>query len=1026
MDTFVTLSHHSFVDEAQHVNMLLQHTQRFESLVPAIHNRARSYVDYLRSGSANHALLESFLQQYGLNTKEGIALMGLAEALLRIPDAETANHLIRGQFKEADWQKYMGNSDSLFVNAASWGLLFSSTLMDLNDHPRPILSRLLGRMGEPVIRTALKQAMRLLGDQFVLGETIESALINSEDLLKQHFLFSYDMLGEGARSEAQAQSYYESYLYAIRTLAASVDERAPLYKRPSISVKLSALDPRYHLTHYDSITERLLPRLKAIISLAKEHGIAVTIDAEEANRLELSLLLLKALLSDPAFNGWDGIGLAVQAYQKRAWYVIEHLKELAVTYNHRIGVRLVKGAYWDSEIKYAQVNGLDGYPVFTRKLYTDVSYLACAEKLLAHPQLFYPQFATHNAYTVAAIKEMAGDQEYEFQRLYGMGKALYHKVCTDEGTPCRVYAPVGKHEELLPYLIRRLLENGSSASFIHALGDEAVSNDMLIENPIATARALEGAPHPTLPLPAHIYSTRRNSRGINMGSTIALAEIQQGIASYHNHPWYATPLIPGRTSQTPTVTLSCPFDTHYTTGSYTSATADDAHYAITLSTGYFPRWSGTSTEERAAMLERIADAFEAHRDELIALCIYEAGKTIADGVAEIREAVDFCRYYASLARRQLTGDLRMQGPTGEYNGLSLHGRGTFICISPWNFPLAIFTGQITAALVSGNCVIAKPAEQTPLIAYRAVQLMHDAGVPKEALQLVIGSGETVGAALTSDARIGGVAFTGSTATARAINLTLAKRHGPIVPLIAETGGQNAMIVDSTALLEAAVDDIILSAFGSAGQRCSALRVLYVQDDIADRLITLLTGAMQELHMGPTHHITTDLGPVIDHSAYNMLSTHIARMKREATFIAAAPALAHETGYFIAPHAFEIPDIHLLKGEVFGPVLHVIRYKASNLDTVLADINSTGYGLTLGIHSRVDTRIRYIRDHAHVGNMYVNRSMIGATVGVQPFGGEGLSGTGPKAGGPHYLLRFTTERSFTYNLTAIGGNIELMS
>ncbi len=506
-----------------------------------------------------------------------------------------------------------------------------------------------------------------------------------------------------------------------------------------------------------------------------------------------------------------------------------------------------------------------------------------------------------------------------------------------------------------------------------------------------------------------------------------LPVIQTALEPYHTHQWNAASLIAGRASHGTAIKLFAPFDTNHAIGTYSAATAEDAQQAIGVANTYFPQWSTTHVKDRAAILENIADAFEKHRDELIALCIYEAGKTLADAIAEIREAADFCRYYAVLARQHMMGDLRMHGPTGEYNGLSLHGRGTFICISPWNFPLAIFAGQITAALVTGNCVIAKPAEQTPLIAYRAVQLMHEAGIPKEALQLIIGAGETVGAALVSDARIGGVAFTGSTATARAINLALAKRNGPIVPLIAETGGQNAMIVDSTALLEAAVDDIILSAFGSAGQRCSCLRVLYVQDDIADKLITLLTGAMQELHLGPTHHITTDLGPVIDRDAYSMLTDHITRMKREATLLSATPLPPElQTGYFIAPHAFEIPDIHLLKGEVFGPVLHVIRYKAGDLDQVLADINSTGYGLTLGIHSRVDERIRYIRDHAHVGNMYVNRSMIGAVVGVQAFGGEGLSGTGPKAGGPHYLLRFTTERSFTYNLTAIGGNIELMS
>jgi RHH-type proline utilization regulon transcriptional repressor/proline dehydrogenase/delta 1-pyrroline-5-carboxylate dehydrogenase len=833
------------------------------------------------------------------------------------------------------------------------------------------------------------------------------------------------MLGEGARTFTQAEDYFTSYLHAIHALGKTTSKDMPMFDKPSISIKLSALHPRYELTQAKRLIDEMLPKLEALVSQAAEYNLAVTIDAEETSRLDISLQLFEQLLQHPSLKGFGGIGLAVQAYQKRAWYVLDYLHSLAEQCSTRIPVRLVKGAYWDAEIKLAQQLGLPGYPVFTEKHHTDVSYLACAAFLLDRQHSFYPQFATHNAHTVSAILEYAEAKEFEFQKLHGMGEALHDMVLKENPhVKCRIYAPTGKHKELLPYLIRRMLENGSSTSFIHQLGDETISIRDLIEDPISYTKHQQAKPNPAIALPEAIYHSapacfaRKNSTGFDLGNLHQLSQLQNTLESFQSASWN-TDTLKGEST-----TTYRPFDTASAVGQVVHANAEHIEQALTQASTAFKCWSLTSATYRASILEKAADLIEERRDEAIALCIHEAGKTLVDAIAEIREAADFCRYYAALSRMQFS-DFALTGPTGESNIFSLHGRGIFLCISPWNFPMAIFTGQVTAALAAGNCVIAKPAGQTPLIAHFVVKLLHEAGIPNDVLHFMPASGALTGEKLVADTRISGIAFTGSTTTARNINQTLAAREGTIIPFIAETGGQNAMIVDSTALLEAAVDDIILSAFNSAGQRCSALRVLYVQDDIADAMITLLKGAMEALTIGNPAHISTHVGPVIDKPAQEKLLAHISHMHAVGKFIAKAEAPS-SNGFFVAPHAFEIDSIKVLKEEVFGPVLHVIRFASHELDKVIADINSTGYGLTFGVHSRVEERINYLRQHIHAGNMYVNRNMIGAVVGVQPFGGEGLSGTGPKAGGAHYLLRFAHERTFTNNIAAIGGNITLLT
>ncbi|MFO0388161.1 MAG: L-glutamate gamma-semialdehyde dehydrogenase [Alphaproteobacteria bacterium] len=992
------ISAKAFMNETDAVARLVPELSFLEVLEPRIYESTKLLIAAIRESQHKQGI-ESFLQEYGLDSEEGIAIMCLAEALLRIPDATTADRLIQSTFEEAQWEKHLGQSSSWLVNASSWGLLLTGKFVQFSQgegSPVPTLSRLAGKLGEPIIREALKTAMRHIGSQFVLGETIDAALKNSADFEMQGFCFSYDMLGEGARSNAQAEHYLNAYLEAITNIAEHV-KKHPDIPPPSLSVKLSGLHPRYQLAQHKRVMDELLPRLKQIALLAMMHNVPISIDAEESSRSDINLLVFTKLFADPDFSKWDGIGFVLQAYQKRAYDMVAYLHTLARTCKKRMPIRLVKGAYWDSEIKIAQLSGLPDYPVFTRKEHTDISYLACAGKILAATECFYPQFATHNARTVSAIITMARHygvtpDAFEFQRLHGMGEDLYRQVITDYR--CRMYAPVGEHKDLLAYLIRRLLENGANTSFVHLLMDDATPVETLLQDPIEKARAAEFSANPLIQAPAELYgSERKNSQGIDFGN-LAMCE---GIAAAITQKEY---IIPQNTPLSNIDTM-----------------VQDAQAG-------FVTWSSKSLEERAEILERMADLLAAESSDIISLLIHEAKKTIPDAVAEMREAVDFCRYYAAQARATLRPET-LHGATGESNILSLQPRGTFICISPWNFPLAIFMGQIAAALVTGNSVIAKPAEQTPRIAQRVVGILHQAGVPAHVLQLVFGDG-TIGAALVKHPAISGVCFTGSMETAQHINRALAARAGSIIPFIAETGGQNCMVVDSSALLEAAVDDIMLSAFGSAGQRCSALRVLYVQADIADALIPLLKGAMQELCVGNPALFATDIGPVIDAEARDNLLGHIARMKKEATLIATARAPEYMDENIVLPHAFEISSITQLQKEIFGPVLHFIRFKAEDLEGVANAINSTGYGLTFGIHSRIESNIAFFSTRIRAGNIYVNRSMIGATVGVQPFGGEGLSGTGPKAGGPHYMLRFVTERTISRNTAAIGGNVGLLS
>jgi RHH-type transcriptional regulator, proline utilization regulon repressor / proline dehydrogenase / delta 1-pyrroline-5-carboxylate dehydrogenase len=998
----------------------------------AVLARAAELVTRVRAKAAQQTAVESFMRQYDLSSEEGVLLMCVAEALLRIPDADTADRLIRDKLGEANWQAHLGKSDSFFVNASTWGLMLTGRLISLAEETRRnfvgALKRLVARSGEPVVRLAVRQAMRIMGHQFVMGRTIDEALDRSLDKDGRAYRHSFDMLGEAALTRPDAARYFTAYEAAIRSIGA----RGPypdVIAAPSISVKLSALNPRYEAARRDSVMRELVPQILALAQLAKQQGIALTVDAEEADRLELSLDLMAEVFAHPSLAGWNGFGLAVQAYQKRALPVIDWLAGLAREHGRRWCVRLVKGAYWDSEVKRAQVEGHTGYPVFTRKPNTDVSYLACARRLFEHGALFYPQFATHNAHTIAAIHHLAQGRPYEYQRLHGMGTDLYAEVIgpANLDVPCRVYAPVGSHEDLLPYLVRRLLENGANTSFVNRIVDETLPVADLVADPVAVAASFDTYAHPRIPLPVALFGDpRKNSMGINFANDQDLRDIAQAINAAVK-PWHAAPLVPGYAATSAPIAVTDPGDRRRKVGEWRPADAAAVDRALANGVAAQPEWDRLPAASRASILEHAADLLEARRAEFMALCVREAGKTLPDAVAEVREAADFLRYYAMLGRRMFGTPEALPGPTGESNQLFLNGRGVFVCISPWNFPLAIFMGQVAAALMAGNATIAKPAEQTNLIGYAAVKLLHEAGVPEAVLQYLPGDGAVVGAALTRDARVAGVAFTGSTETARIINRTMAARDAAIGVLIAETGGQNAVIADSSALPEQLVKDVIASAFMSAGQRCSAARVLFVQADIADKVLTMLAGAMAELTVGDPGQLTTDVGPVIDDDARRTLEAHIQKMDREATLIhrvAIGDDASH--GTFVAPAAYELRALSQLQREVFGPVLHVIRYRAEDLDAVIDAINATGYGLTLGVHSRIDSTVEHIRTRVRAGNCYVNRNIIGAVVGVQPFGGEGLSGTGPKAGGPHYLARFATERTLTINTTAAGGNASLLT
>lgn len=991
---------------------------------------AKTLVDAVRIKQNQQSPIEAFLQEYQLDSQEGVILMGIAEALLRIPDPYTQDLFLQEKLTQADWQQHLQHSDSFWVNLSSQALVltgqFEAHLALTDKHWFPVFDRLLERLGAPIIRTALKQAMHYLAGQFVFAGAIQQAVARSQQM--QPYRFSFDMLGEAALTAVDAERYYQAYLAAIEALTHAATA-THIYDNPGISVKLSALCPRYEpFQHYRAVNE-LTDKLLALARKARVANIAITVDAEESERLDMSLSIFDAVFTHPDLKGWSGLGLAVQAYQKRALPVLHWLAELAQTQNRKIPVRLVKGAYWDSEIKRAQENGLSDYPVFTHKSATDVSYLACTQFMLCQPDIFFPQFASHNAHTLAAIHQL-GQQHpaYEFQRLHGMGEPLYHEIMAVQywQTPCRIYAPVGHYQELLPYLVRRLLENGANTSFINQISRVDLPVNELICDPVAQVKT--AIKQPQIVLPSSLFGEQRlNSQGLNLADPELLQQLQQNLNTLADKHWQACPLINGiRCSGEPHAIIN-PWDNRLIVGEVVYADQDAIGQALNGAAKRFDEWRRCPVAIRANYLLKAADLLEEHRLELVSLCIREGGRTLQDALVEVREAVDFCRYYAQSALALWTEPLKLPGPTGEENLLYHYGRGVFVAISPWNFPIAIFIGQITAALVAGNTVIAKPATQTSLTAMYCVELLHLAGIPESVLQFLPAGGGLIGQHLLSDPRLNGVVFTGSTATAQFINQQLAQHHRAILPLIAETGGQNIMIADSSALLEQLVKDVMHSAFNSAGQRCSALRVLFVQREIADKTITLLIGAMQALTLGDPELYQTDIGPIIDQAALIPLNQHLEKMQQQAKIHYQLPlgdGLRH--GSFFPPSLIEISALSELTQEVFGPILHLIRYDADELDQVIAAINTTGYGLTLGIHSRIDANIRTIQKGAKVGNIYVNRNMIGAVVGVQPFGGMGLSGTGFKAGGPDYLRRFAVEQTVTTNTAAIGGNASLLA
>ncbi|HEU0310291.1 MAG TPA: bifunctional proline dehydrogenase/L-glutamate gamma-semialdehyde dehydrogenase PutA [Sphingomicrobium sp.] len=997
---------------------------------------ARTLVKAVRGHKA--AGLDAFLQAYDLGSDEGIALMCLAEALLRIPDAETADDLIADKLSGPDWAEKLGDSRSTFVNAATFSLLLTGKVLeeanDKSESWRAALGRAVGRLGEPVIRTAVSQAMKILGRQFVFGRTIDEALKRAAPEQAKGWSHSFDMLGEAAKTHADAARYAKAYGDALDTIAEIAE--GGFRKSPGISVKLSALHPRYEWSHAEEAKAAILPVLRDLAKKAAASDIHLTVDAEEADRLELSMDLIEELVADDTLfaNGWAGFGLALQAYSKRAVPLTDWTIELARKHGRKLMVRLVKGAYWDSEIKMAQVAGLPDYPVFTRKVATDVSYLACAKRLLAASDCIFPAFATHNANTIGAVKALAGPRKgapgFEFQRLHGMGEGLYDELAKlergigEQPTPVRIYAPVGSHKELLAYLVRRLLENGANSSFVNRIADDDIPLDELVRDPVAELERLSPKRNPIIPLPNAIFGKGRlNSAGVDLSDPLVREPLLKQLKKLEGRSWTAKPTL-GKGDGRP---VTSPHDSRIEVGTVFEPGAAEVDRMVHAGHAAQVAWDQLGGEARAKLLDRTADLFEEHAEEFFSLCIREAGKTLVDAVLEVREAVDFLRFYAAEARRQFTSPLLLPGPTGEYNELRLHGRGVFASISPWNFPLAIFTGLTSAPLAAGNAVIAKPAGQTPLIGALAITLMHRAGIPKDVVQLAPGSGRVVGGTLTAHPLIAGVVFTGSNETARMINRTLAERDGPIIPFIAETGGQNAMIVDSSALPEQVTRDVISSAFQSAGQRCSALRVLFVQDDVADSMLGMIAGAMQALTVGDPADVRTDVGPVIDEGARSALQSHLDELKTQGRLLAEIELpKTTANGHFVKPSMYEINGLAELDREHFGPILHVVRWKSGQLDKVIEAINATGYGLTLGLQSRIDTTRQYVEAHARVGNLYVNRNQIGAVVESQPFGGEGLSGTGPKAGGPHYVARFATERVTCIDTTAAGGNASLMA
>jgi len=1043
------------MDESTCVEHLLQQTGFTDQQRQIIDERARALVARLRSATQKAPGLDAFLDEYDLSSHEGIVLMCLAEALLRIPDNDTVDRLIEDKLATADWSSHLGQASSLLVNAGTWGLMLTGRIVRFQRSPihnvSDFLGRLVNRSGEPVIRAALREAMRILGFQFVMGQTITEAIKRSRQPDNRLWTYSFDMLGEAALTMADAERYFSDYRTAIEALAAVQDrDGAVLSQQDGLSIKLSALHPRLEVAQTERWRVELIPRVVELARLARDAGINVTLDAEEADRLEPLLDVFEALCLEPTLRGWDGLGIAVQAYQKRALAVIDWLAELAAYSGRRLMVRLVKGAYWDTEIKRAQMLGLTDYPVFTRKLSTDVSYIACTRRLLQRPDAFYPQFATHNAHTASAVLTMiehcrrdvalSGQEagpDFEFQRLHGMGESLFRELKHDDDRPlpCRVYAPVGQHDVLLAYLVRRLLENGANSSFVNRIADQQRPVDELIADPVQRLAALEYKPHPLIPLPQNLFAPqRRNSTGINLHDPVELQRLEALKESFSTARYRVKPLIRGSRAsgddRRDRASALCAVWNGQLLGEIILADAGDIEQALQEASRAFTGWSLTAVEKRASILEQAAGLIEQQRDELIALIIREGGRCAVDAVTEWREAIDYCRYYAAQLREQFNDPVPLPGPTGESNTLVWSGRGVFITISPWNFPLAIFTGQVAAALAAGNCVIAKPASITPVLGFRIVELLHQAGVPPDVLHYLPAPAALVERHLLADTRVSGVAFTGSTATAVRINRRLAGREGAIVPLIAETGGINTMIIDSSALLEQAIADVITSAFNSAGQRCSALRVVYIQQDIYQRAMALLQGTMQQLRIGDPSLPSTDIGPLIEAGAVSRMHDYCRRMQTTALSLYqldlphSLEADARE--HYFPPTVIEINSLEELREEMFGPILHVICFQAGQLEDIIHDINNSGYGLTLGLHSRITTRATELQQRAHVGNVYVNRNMIGAAVGVQPFGGEGLSGTGPKAGGPQTLFRYATERCLSVNTAAMGGNAGLLS
>ncbi len=1022
-----------FEDEGRRIAELLASPALDAAERRAASAAARDIILKARAETRRSGAMETFLEEFGLSNPEGLALMCLAEALLRVPDADTADALIAEKITSGDWADHRGKSDSLLVNASTWGLMLTGRIVqppeDAASDPASFMQRMVREAGEPVIRAAMMQAMRIMGGQFVMGRTIREAIRRGERTVKkgEAATHSYDMLGEGARTMADAKRYFDSYANAIHEVGAAKTGPTP-EAADGISVKLSALHPAYRAVQGARVHRELYPQVLELAKQAAKANINFTLDAEEADRLVLSLELLERLAGEKELANWTGLGLAVQAYQKRAETLVGWLANLAKTSKRRLMVRLVKGAYWDSEVKRAQVEGQSDYPVFTTKQATDVSYLACAKALLAAGPSIYPQFATHNAHSLAAVDLMAkraGVSAYEFQRLHGMGGALYHAAGRERAV--RVYAPVGAHQDLLPYLVRRLLENGANTSFVHSFLDEDVPADKIATDPYTLLTASPGR-HPRIPSPPHIYGmSRLNSRGLDLSQSQARERLVAAVAALDAAgPIEAGPIVAGKAVRGEAEYVRVPAESARVAGRVAPATAADVDAAYTSASAFQPAWNAVGGPKRADLLTAMADALEQDSDRLMAILAREGGKTLDDCIAEVREAVDFCRYYAAEAETKFAGLQALPGPAGETNGLEMMGRGVFVCISPWNFPLAIFTGQIAAALAAGNTVLAKPAEQTPLIAFEAVKLFHAAGLPVEALHLLTGDGK-VGAKLTADPRCGGVAFTGSTEVARTINRTLAAKDTAIAPLIAETGGLNAMFCDTTALKEQVVDDVVMSAFRSAGQRCSALRILFLPHETADDILEMLKGALGVLSMGDPADPSTDVGPIIDDEARGLLLKHMERMRDQASRIYQADIgqLSHK-GTFFAPAIVELSSLDQIDREVFGPILHVVRYDPDDVETVGEALSAKGYGLTLGIHSRLEGFAEAVKASVRAGNVYVNRSIIGAVVGVQPFGGMGLSGTGPKAGGPHYVARFATERAVTVNIAAQGGDPTLLN